>query len=299
MAKSRCTRQALVSIAILSILLGSWSTIALGQVCPEGPPRCPYSSIQQALDAGLSEIIIAPGTYIGLVTIRHSVNLKGLDRDRVILIGAIRTEGEGFSVEISGMTIRKGFSAGWNEGIALRRVSAKVQDVVITQLEGFHAGIWVDDPSGDVLIERVEIKDNTEPDPFLKLRLEYRQSGVGGIVLSQLRPGRTITLKENKIINNGFYQCEPRRSRAIGIGCNWGDGVVIGLALEGLPKVHFEENVIRDNKGFGVSFFQPPCYPIQGIVQVYITGFSNEVRNNALGNLCPESFPWPAGFLKG
>ena len=295
----RVTKLFGVGAVMVILLVGSWSWTAWGQVCPEGPPRCPYTSIQKALDAGLTTVLIAPGAYTELITIRRSVKLQGLDRDKVILTGAIRTEGEGFSVEISGMTIRKGFAAGWNEGIALRRVSAKVQDVVITQLEGFHAGIWVEDPTGDVLIERVEIKDNTGSDPFLKFRIENRQSGIGGIVLSQLRPGRTITLKENKIINNGFFQCEPRRSRGV---CNWGDGVVIGLALgiqQPLPTIDFQENVIRDNNGFGVSFFQPPCYAIQGITQVYISGFGNEVRNNALGSLCPESFPWPAGFLKG
>ncbi|MFN4218812.1 MAG: hypothetical protein ACK4HB_05995 [Candidatus Bipolaricaulia bacterium] len=207
---AKFTPRALKGIVILIVLIGSWGVATWGQVCPEGPPRCPYASIQKALDAGLSEVLIAPGTYTELVTIRHSATLQGLDRDKVILIGAIRTEGEGFSVGISGMTIRQGFAVGWNEGIALRRVSATVQDVVITQLEGFHAGIWVDDPTGDVLIRRVEIKDNIRPDPFLKLRIENRQSGIGGIVLSQLRPGRTITLKENKIINNGFFQCEPR-----------------------------------------------------------------------------------------
>jgi hypothetical protein len=294
--KAGRARQIFIALVGLSAAVWSWSEVTWGQVCPEGPPRCLYNSIQKALDAGLSEVLIAPGNYTELVTIRHSVKLQGLDRDKVILTGMIRTEGEGFSVEISGMTIR-----GWGwfpEGIMLRRVRAMVRDVVITQLKGFHAGIWVDDPSGDVLIERVEIKDNDMPDPFLKLRVENRESGIGGIVLSRLRPGQTIVLRENKIINNGFYKCEPRRGQRAG-ECYWGDGVVIGLVLEGLPKVLFEENVIRNNKGFGVSFFQPPCYPIQGIVQVYIGGSANEVRDNALGNLCPASFPWPAGFLKG
>lgn len=78
LAGLKAGKHILVMAVGLSALFFSWSEIAWSQVCPEGPPRCQYNSIQKALDAGLSTVLIAPGAYTELVTVRHSAKLQGL-----------------------------------------------------------------------------------------------------------------------------------------------------------------------------------------------------------------------------
>jgi hypothetical protein len=60
-------------------------------VCPEGPPLCPFSKIQEAIEAAEEgeTIRIAPGTYKVNLVIQKSIKIIGAGEDRVLLQPAV------------------------------------------------------------------------------------------------------------------------------------------------------------------------------------------------------------------
>lgn len=109
-------------------------------VCPEGPPLCAFTKIQDAINAAPdgssatsyippTEILVAPGTYEENLVITKSVILRGGDRDRVILRpkpgggretrAAILVVGglTPLTVQISGFTIQQSSDQGGAIGI--------------------------------------------------------------------------------------------------------------------------------------------------------------------------------------
>jgi hypothetical protein len=109
-------------------------------VCPEGPPLCAFTEIQDAINAAPdgssatsyippTEILVAPGTYEENLVITKSVILRGGDRDRVILRpkpgggretrAAILVVGglTPLTVQISGFTIQQSSDQGGAIGI--------------------------------------------------------------------------------------------------------------------------------------------------------------------------------------
>jgi len=60
-------------------------------VCPEGPPLCPFSKIQEAIEAAEEGDIIrvAPGTYVENLVIKKSIRIIGAGEDQVLLQPAL------------------------------------------------------------------------------------------------------------------------------------------------------------------------------------------------------------------
>lgn len=70
----------------------------------------------------------------------------------------------------------------------------------------------------------------------------------------------------------------------------------IGIAIGGSAKVVMEGNLVKKNTKWGVALFQAPCYDSTGKFTGSITGNSNEISMNILGDLCPNDFSWPTNF---
>lgn len=120
------------------LLLSQESPIIV--VCPQGPPFCPFTKIQDAINAAPdgssatayippTKIIVAPGTYEENLVIRKSVILQGGERDQVILrpkAGGGRETGAAILVvgdiapmyvQISGFTIQQSSEQGGAVGM--------------------------------------------------------------------------------------------------------------------------------------------------------------------------------------
>jgi hypothetical protein len=80
-------------------------------VCPEGPPICPFASIQEAVaavpDGGT--VIVEAGEYLGPVIISKSLTLVGSGPHLVSIIRGVAVVGP-FRVTIKGVTITQGLN---------------------------------------------------------------------------------------------------------------------------------------------------------------------------------------------
>lgn len=85
-----------------------------------------------------------------------------------------------------------------------------------------------------------------------------------------------------------------RRSR---ISSNASGG---GAFLLGNAAAEFYETEITDNVGYGIRLALPPCFTDYELVRFEgtVRGLDNEIHDNGQGDLCPEDYPWPEGFVK-
>jgi len=105
----RLHKVALVLVVVLgSVLLGSlrlenlvdWAGLELElmelTVCPQGPPACQFSKIQEAIDAAVegATIHVGEGTYVENLVITKSLRLIGAGQEKVTLKAAKTETGE-------------------------------------------------------------------------------------------------------------------------------------------------------------------------------------------------------------
>jgi len=191
--------KAAMLVGVVAIVLGIGSAAEassgeLTRVCPDGPPMCGFTSIQEAIaaaEAG-STVIVEAGEYAGPVQISKSVTLIGDAQGRSVINQGVIVAGP-FPVTLRGFTITKGLngiqaqsppgrpaklspalqvenvqlSGNAQNGIALfDRTQARLSNVTIAQngtsVQGnpIGGGIAVRDQAHVVLRDRVRIRKN-------------------------------------------------------------------------------------------------------------------------------------------
>jgi nitrous oxidase accessory protein NosD len=94
-------------------------------VCPQGPPQCDFSSIQEAIDAARpgDMITVGPGTYEENLVIEKPLTLRGAGPDRTTVVGHI---------------------VDWPSAvISIRAESVRVEGFTITGTGLYPIGVWV------------------------------------------------------------------------------------------------------------------------------------------------------------
>jgi len=300
-------------------------------VCPEGPPICPYSKIQEAIDAAgdWETITIAPGTYVENLEIRKSLRLIGAGREQVrikpadpseltILIsnappGLIdnppaQVRLEGFSVVGSNTQPRpalKEIESDGEIGIMISNyVLLVAQDLEITGyymgLSGFFSG-YLD-------LRNIRISRNGYgvalfySSQFVLLNSNVVENTVG----LQVNSYYILTLERNNLFENeigayviGRHYAEINNNRAEENEI----GFVLKGALDGLYRVTMSDNKILENSFYGIVISDPICslffdekrttFDKSGPIE--IKGWRNEMHNNG-SDFCPWDYPRPPGF---
>jgi len=142
---------------------------------------------------------------------------------------------------------------------------------------------------------------------------------------------RSLEARDNYIINSDSSKAQREGQGLIVLATakidlvgnvligNDASGLILGLSQSGGIKV--EKNVVLNNGGYGLALLNPNCihtYVIelletiipeeewdeiedklyQGQLQDEVEGNGNLVTGNKEGDLCPEDYPWPPGFVK-
>ena len=118
--------------------------------------------------------------------------------------------------------------------------------------------------------------------------------------------GSRLLIRSSELLHNllyGLYIHSPEPADIEGslIAYN-GFGVVAFQADKG---VNFATNRITRNEKWGIALFREECgidAPASSLnraaqQRVIILGKGNRIEGNGLGSLCPESYPWPEGFI--
>lgn len=239
-----------LGIALLLIVSFAPLTVEAGDifiVCPEGPPTCGFSSIQEAVAAASpgSSIFIQPGEYEGPVILANSLTLVGSGSDRVSVNKGVIVAGP-FQVELRGMTITAGLNGvqGQSPPGLPEQLSPLIvlKDVVIAG--NAQNGIALFNFAQAVL-EDVTIQQNG---------LSILGNPVGGGIA--LRGHSGITITGRTVIRqsgaNGISVMDEA-SAQIGAQTFIAESGLNGILVGGSARAHIEDVVVRESGCFGIS----------------------------------------------
>jgi len=194
------------------------------------------------------------------------------------------------------------------EGDSLTPVSANIEDNIIESiLRGLEirTGEW-----GVVRLRRNILAGNT----------------LGGVIWV-----RSLEAQGNYIINSdnsnarqegqGLIVLATEKIDLVGnvVMGNDASGLILGLSQSGEMRV--ENNIILNNGRYGLALLNPDCIHTyvtellesiipkeewdeiedkfyQGQLQGEVKGSDNLIAGNEEGDLCPEAYPWPEGFVR-
>ena len=160
----------LTLVALALPAQGAGRASATLTVCPQGPPQCQFTTIEEALAAAADgdRILIAPGTYAGGLAITKSVRLIGAGANETTISGnngqrrpvvtvsppsLIRT-GSDLEVTISGVTITSGFGGIRNDA------KLTLNDSVVSRNGDGIFGDGGIQNSGTLTVDRSTIENN-------------------------------------------------------------------------------------------------------------------------------------------
>lgn len=159
--------------------------------------------------------------------------------------------------------------------------------------------------------------------------INLRGNTLNGNLLGGIIYARAIEARSNYILNS---ERESREGQGLIVLAteridlvrnvfidNEASGLLLGLSQSGEIKV--ENNIVLNNGGYGLTLLNPDCihtYVIellesiipeeerseiedkfyQGQLQGEVKGSDNLIFGNKEGDLCPEDYPWPEGFVK-
>jgi hypothetical protein len=281
-------------------------------VCPNG---CPFSKIQEAIDAAdpAGVILVQAGIYKENLLITKSLTIRGEEPETTVLqpldpqAPTIRVNppiGQGFlvSVLIEGLTISEG-----EVGLQVENGEVAIQRNHI-----------VDNKIGLEIITfgpRVVVQENK-----IFSTLKRGGKGIGMLLLGSgevlLKANELLTLGTSLVIG-GLVRVTLEANRISGA---W-DGIIIGgfghtilkgnrishttnsgVVLVDRVTVEFWNNELKYNEGWGIT--TEGCSPDRGISEVKgkfygrVIGAANIFQWNTRGDLCPSypGPPWPEGF---
>lgn len=240
-------------------------------VCPQGPPFCPFSRIQDAINAAPdgssatgyvppTKIIVAPGTYEENLVISKSVILQGAERDQVILrprpgggretraiivvVGSIHP----VYFQISGFTFQQTSNKGGGVGIHLAG-QGYGSLIYNNRFQNSDAGVYA------VYSARMVIRDN------LFERGEFGGSGIGMLDAAIVEITGNTFLNLGKDFQDirgiaiaGSRGRSPEGSRIRVIGNTFRDLRGYGIVVSDSVGVEIQENTI-ENALTGIDVF--------------------------------------------
>jgi len=314
-------RMRLEKIALLGLLLTmilSWSFAVSPQgvnqiltVCPEGPPACQFSKIQEAINAATegATILVRSGTYSEHLIISKSLRLVGAGAERTILQGlteefviSIQGPYRPITVTIQGLQVeaQRGDSP-VSEGIMVGRwVQAFLQENIIV------GGIFI---TGQATLWK-----NTIHGRVSVVTPQFATVGLSTLVAFENKvsfpEGTCIAVgggAQADIQQNQISQCRYGVSVESLLGEPWiileGNEIsdsFIGIFLwGGIADIQY--NRIVGNE-YGIALTMVPCVPRE-IADVFpfsgkVRGKENEIHDNQKMDLCPPDYPWPEGFVR-
>jgi len=281
-------------------------------VCPDGPPRCQFSKIQQAVDAApypqspywepTAEIRVAPGTYEESLQIIHKVVLlRGAGKDLVF----VRTPNIYPVILIAGAigfsgTLIEGFTLKGDIGLAGGPVGAHILrnkvlgSIIVTG--SIHAAIIEENDfqKGDegcgifaLGLRSIYIQSNLLQD---QCRIVIEQAKLNNLLASKPQaPGERILIKNNQGGRISIWD-----SSAVAIQKNITDKITLtrvevalveenevqdsGIEVDGSSDVVIKKNRIeRNHYGILVTKYVSDRKPAVAIVENYV------VQNNRFG----------------
>ena len=216
-------------------------------VCPEGPPLCGFTSIQEAVAAASpgSTIFIQAGEYVGPVIIGNSLTLIGSGPHQVSVAKGVIVAGP-FRVELRGMTITAGLNGvqGQSPPGLPEQLSPLIvlKDVVIAG--NAQNGIALFNYAQAVL-EDVTIQQNG---------LEVLGNPIGGGIA--LRGRSSLTLGGKTVIRqsgaNGISIMDEASAR-IGAQTFIAQSGINGILVGGNASAYIEDVVVQESGCFGIS----------------------------------------------
>jgi nitrous oxidase accessory protein len=287
-------------------------------------PNCPFSKIQEAIDAADpgDVILIQTGTYKENLLITKPLTLRGEDILTTILqpldpkAPTIRIRFAS-SVFVEGLTV---------EGPGVAGVEASMQEVGV-QIENAEVTLY-----GNRIVNftwgfkiytfgpKVVVRENQVINRIIV-------PGGGGLGVGMLVLGSgEVHIQANHFSSLGTSLVIGGQVRVLMEGnriSGGKEGVVIGgfghtilkgneisntmtngIALDDRVTAEFWENVVKDNRGWGIAARVQECFPDKAELperfQGQVIGEGNEIEGNLRGNLCPSypGPPWPEGFKK-
>lgn len=239
-----------LGLALLLLLGGGVLAAQAGElltVCPEGPPLCGFTSIQEAVAAAApgSTIFVQAGEYVGPVIISNSLTLIGGGPHQVKVLKGVIVAGP-FRVRLTGMTITAG----------LNGVQAQSPPGLPEQLSPL------------VILENLVIAGNAQNGIAL---FNYAQAVVEDVTITQnglsvlgnpigggiaLRGSSRITIGGRTIIRengaNGISVMDNANAQ-IGAQTFIAQSGINGILVGGGATARIEDVVVRENGCYGIS----------------------------------------------
>ncbi|GEM_PF-3449171 len=216
-------------------------------VCPEGPPACGFSSIQEAVSVAPpgSTIVIQDGEYVGPVIVGNSLTLIGGGPHRVTIQKGVVVAGP-FRVRLTGMTITgglNGLQAQAPPGLPEQLSPLVVLDNLVIAGNAQN-GIALFNYAQAVLTD-VTITRNG---------LEILGNPIGGGIA--LRGSSRLTVEGRTVIRengaNGISVMDEAQAQIRGqtfIARSGLNGILVG----GRARARIEDVIVRENGCFGIS----------------------------------------------
>ena len=234
-----------------------------------------YASLQEAIDALLpgGKLILEPGTYAAGLTIGTPLSIEAGDGQAVLMAKSdalpVLSLVGGAELHLTGSMI-----TGGAEGLL---VSGAARAVLATcTISGNTEGINLS-YSSSVEMVHCDIENNERRGVFVGgaaqaaiINCAIRDNGGYGIAAAD---SAQVTISDSIVAGSG------------------GDG---GIVLWASPQAVLEGNTISDNRGFGIAFFQRPCFVgSPWVFRGRISGSGNVFEANRRGDVCPPEL----GFL--
>lgn len=305
---AKATRLLMTLGLLWGFAVGWASQPTVGQVltvCPQGPPACQFSKIQEAINAAADGaiIMIAPGLYIEreFLKISKDLSLLGSDPRSVRLLTSRVSIGWGAPVvNIQGLTILGDVSVFDGAKATLSNVK------VVGSIDVAPHGAEQSRTSRIVLIN-VHVQEGT----FFALLVGPAAEAV--VIGSELL-GRLIASVGAKVWLSDTQIELPMLSRYSRAGIEAYEGSALVLqririfsvghgVLARAARLHIEESQLVATNGWGLALLIEACgvnLPSDATYEGLITGRNNEIPGkeelgeDALGDVCPPELK----FLK-
>lgn len=291
----------LVGLLLLLSLVGLSSPSSASQprgmelsVCPQGPPKCDFSKIQQAIDAAPegATIRVGEGTYVESVIIRKSLRLIGVGQEKVRLKLSMPQKpmypGLSIVIEATKEPIQV-----WIEGLSLGELDAATPNPDDERGWGIYIGGWA-----QVILQRLTIsgytlglfvaaqrREGELPPLLLKPQVIIHEANIShnffGIstglvpvhILSTILVGNEVGIHGSEFL---LKQSTITKNRLAGIWAH--------LSPWRLGIVEIRDNLISEN-GVGIlldaSF--PPEPRVEGIKSFAVISFNRLFGNQEYG----------------
>lgn len=271
-------------------------------VCPQGPPACQFSKIQDALDAAADgvTIVILPGVYIeteGALSIPKNVNLLGYDPQSVLLRTGFFIYGN-VHVSIQALTLVGSIVVGKSAQVTLANISV-VGDIEVVSVAG-----KTEQPQARIIMVNVRISGGRHgPFSYALVVGPAEALVIGSEFLDRLiaMDGAKVWLYGTQIevtaLNHAgieAYNGSDLVLQRVKIFSSDGHGVLVDNA-----RLHIEESYLISTRGWGMVLAIEACdikgYPLSKTFEGLITGRQNKISGaKELGDVCPSALE----FLK-